>query len=104
MTHTDRHPSTWSFGDWIAEVRECLDEAEQVHARMVAGELTHRTSFDRANNMGLVAFRVAIRQAVQDWDDLNTDIPDAGALVPRKKPKRKPPVQTALFDAPEEER
>ncbi|WP_435110207.1 hypothetical protein [Nocardiopsis synnemataformans] len=102
MTHTNRHPSEWGFTDWITEARARLDEAEQTHARMVAGERVHRADFSPPRNGAVGAIGAAIRHAVRDWDHLNTDIPDAGAISPKKRKKTpKPPVQGALFDAPD---
>lgn len=99
MDRADRHPATWGFTDWIAEARARIDEAEQLHARMVAGELTHRVSFDPALNGGTRAIRMAVRRAVQDWDDLNADVVDLSPLTPTPPE----PVQDALFDGPGKE-
>lgn len=96
MNHRTRHPSTWGFTDWIAEARARLNEAERLHARMVAGENVHRIDFGPPRNGAVGAIDAANRQACEDWDDLHTDVVDLSPLTPAPPE----PVQDALFDGP----
>lgn len=100
MHRTDRHPSEWGFTDWINEARARLDEAEQLHARMVAGERVHRAEFGPPRNGAVGAVDAANRQACEDWDDLNADVADLSPLTPTPPD----PVQDPLFDTPGEGR
>lgn len=100
MHRTDRHPSEWGFTDWINEARARLDEAEHIHARMVAGERVHRAEFGPPRNGAVGAIDAANRQACEDWDDLHADTADLSPLTPTPPD----PVQDPLFDAPEGER